>query len=160
MQIYSLELEETLLQQAKNHRVEKVVVGGAVLSKDLSSVLLLKRHPSDFMPYIEELPSGGVETGETLRDALVREIKEETGLTAQGVAYYINSFDYHSRSGKLSRQFNFVVTTVCLEPIILSPEEHSSYSWSPLDFKENSISQKMQEVFTIILKAKNSFILV
>ena len=67
-----------------------------------ASLLLLKRPEADFMGGIWELPSGKVELNEALDDALIQEVKEETGLTVTGRPDHLGSFDYQSGSGKLS----------------------------------------------------------
>jgi 8-oxo-dGTP diphosphatase len=155
MQPYSSTLELELLEIAKKNFIEKTVVGGVLLDRKGQSILLIKRHPSEFMPNILELPSGGVKKGETLTVALAREIQEETSLKMKEVLWFLNYFDYHSKSGKLTRQFNFIVHTENLEPIILNPEEHSSYEWQPL-YQIKNLSQKMQEIFELTSRAKDS----
>jgi 8-oxo-dGTP diphosphatase len=56
------------------------------------------------------VPSGGVDDGETLIEALHREVSEETGLTVETVGDYLGHFDYRSGSGRATRQFNFTAT--------------------------------------------------
>ena len=56
---------------------------------------------------IYELPSGGVEIGETLIAALSREIEEETGLRIEGIRQYVGSFDYASGSGQSYQAVQF-----------------------------------------------------
>ncbi|MBT2380631.1 NUDIX hydrolase [Streptomyces sp. ISL-111] len=75
-----------------------------------------------------ELPSGGVEPGERLVDALCREVLEETGLTVTRVAGHVGSFDYASRSGRRTRQFTFAVTVRAIGPITLT--EHDDAAWA------------------------------
>jgi ADP-ribose pyrophosphatase YjhB (NUDIX family) len=50
----------------------------------LEGSIVLVRHVKDGVGY-HLLPGGGVETGETLGDALVREVREETGLESRVV---------------------------------------------------------------------------
>ncbi len=149
MQSYSILIEQDLKDKALKEGILRIVVGGVILSKDNSSLLLLKRHPSDFMPNIEELPSGAVHEGETLRDAVLREIHEETGLIASEVKLYLNSFDYSSRKGVATRQFNFLVTTKNWEPVTLSPNEHTNYSWRAFHQKAH-LSEQMCEILDVL----------
>jgi 8-oxo-dGTP diphosphatase len=104
-------------------------VVGAVIQHD-GKVLLLQRPEDDFMGGIFELPSGKVEPDEPLAAALIREVKEETGLDVTGVRDYLGSFDYISGSGKKSRQFNFAVDVSASEPVEL--QEHDAYTWTAL----------------------------
>ncbi|MEV1092848.1 NUDIX hydrolase [Streptomyces microflavus] len=75
-----------------------------------------------------ELPSGGVEPGERLVDALCREVLEETGLTVTDVTEHAGSFDYASRSGLRTRQFTFAVTVGATGPVGLT--EHDGSAWA------------------------------
>ena len=120
-------LLQNLEKEALRDGITQQVVG-AVVQRD-NTVLLLKRPPDDFMGGIYELPSGKTEPGETLNQALARELHEETGLTLHTITSYLGSFDYTSASGKKSRQFNFTVTTNN-NPITL--QEHDTYLWAPL----------------------------
>lgn len=91
-------------------------------------MLLLRRRPDDFLGGLWELPSGGVEPGERLVDALCREVLEETGLTVTGVTGHAGSFDYASRSGLRTRQFTFAVTVGATGPVALT--EHDGSAWA------------------------------
>ena len=126
--------------------IQKLVVG-AVIRRD-NKFLLLERVPSDFMGGLIELPSGTVDEGEGLLAALVRETKEETGLTITSVVTYLGSFDYTSGSGKKTRQFNFLVEVVPGE-VKLSSVEHQAYHFvAPADeaFTTLNISDAVKEV--------------
>lgn len=112
-----------LIAEAKKDDVQRYVVGAIISSGN--RVLLLHRKQDDFMGGIDEIPSGRVEEHETLEDALKREIKEETGLRVKDITDYLGHFDYHSKKGVKTRQFNFVVITNNAK-VILS--EHDAYS--------------------------------
>jgi 8-oxo-dGTP diphosphatase len=115
-----------LTSAAEMDGIQQLVVGAVV--HDGSKVLLLQRPNDDFMGGIFELPSGKVETGETLDAALIREVTEETGLRVKNIGEYLGSFDYESGSGKPSRQFNFVVNVAAAEPVTLT--EDDAYTWT------------------------------
>ncbi|MEV5413517.1 NUDIX domain-containing protein [Thermopolyspora sp. NPDC052614] len=121
-------LLENLNAEAEHDGVQQLVVG-AVVQHD-GKVLLLQRPEDDFMGGIFELPSGKVEAGEALDTALIREVKEESGLDVAAIRDYLGSFDYTSGSGKKSRQFNFAVDVTAPEPIEL--QEHDAYAWTVL----------------------------
>ncbi|MFQ6327864.1 NUDIX hydrolase [Nocardia sp. CWNU-33] len=121
-------LLEKLTREAELDEVQQLVVG-AVVQHD-GKVLLLQRPTDDFMGGIWELPSGKVDPGETLDQALIREVKEETGLDITGIRNYLGEFDYQSGSGKKNRQFNFTVDVVDPEPVELT--EHDAYTWTGL----------------------------
>lgn len=117
-----------LAAEATAAGIQQFVVGAVICSAD--AVLLLRRPSDDFMGGIFELPSGKVEAGESIDAALLREVKEETGLEVTVIRQHLGTFDYTSGSGKASRQFNFVVDVAATEPIVL--EEHDTYQWALL----------------------------
>ncbi|WP_305780347.1 NUDIX hydrolase [Nocardia nova] len=121
-------LIEDLIATAERDGVVQLVVGAVIQQDD--RVLLLRRPGDDFMGGIWELPSGKVEPGENLGDALTREVAEETGLTVTAIGRYLDSFDYTSGSGKHSRQFNFAVDCVAPDPVRLT--EHDACTWAAL----------------------------
>ncbi len=88
----------------------------------------LVRAVDEFMSELVELPSGTVDEGESLEECLQREVKEETGLVVSKTVSLVDFFDYVSGSGKLARQFNYVVEVVPGE-VVLNPLEHQSFKW-------------------------------
>jgi len=135
-----------LLDKSSQEDIEKVIVGGVICKSN--KLLLLERKSSDFMGGLVELPSGEVDKGEDLLNALFREVKEETGLNVKSVISYIGSFNYTSGSGKKTRQFNFLVE-VEDGKIILEPDEHQDYhllSSSDKQFDKLNISDETKAV--------------
>lgn len=128
------------IERALRDGIEKIVVG-AIISKD-GKVLVLRRKQDDYLGGIDELPSGHVEQGESVLDALRREVKEETGLTVTHIHRLESQFDYLTGSGKKARQLNFVVdVSDSGETIILS--EHSAYCWAgPEEVQALNLSEK------------------
>jgi len=118
--------ERKLITEAAKVGIERLVVGALLVRK--SEVLVLRRRSEEFMGGMFELPSGRVEEGETLKDALKREVREETGLRIKTILDYLGSFDYQSGSGKPTRQFNFSAEPF-LGKLTLSPTEHDMYQW-------------------------------
>lgn len=114
---------------ARRQGVQRFVAGAVI--EHAGSVLLLQRQVGDFMGGLFELPSGHVEDGETLLDALHREVAEETGMTLNAAPAYVGSFDYTSGSGRLTRQFNYAVSVP--DPTVLLSEEHVGYRWARPD---------------------------
>ncbi len=127
-----------LLTLAKNEGIDKVVVGAVI--KNGEKVLLLERPKNDFMGGINELPSGNMEAEETLRDALIREVKEETNLDLRSFLKYLGSFDYLSGSGKKARQYNFLIDVIENGEIKLT--EHDNFVWAE---KENEAFKKVTD---------------
>ncbi|MER8185229.1 NUDIX domain-containing protein [Kitasatospora sp. NPDC094015] len=102
-------------------------VAAAVIEHD-GRVLLVRRRPDDFMGGMWEIPSGTVETGESVLAALHRETAEETGLTIDRVTGYLGHFDYRNSRGGTTRQFTFAVTVGATGPVVLT--EHDAHRWA------------------------------
>lgn len=142
-------LGQDLTAEAERDGIQQLVVG-AVVEHD-GRILLLRRPEDDFMGGIWELPSGKVEPGENLDQALAREIEEETGLQVTGIGRYLDRFDYRSGSGKHSRQFNFVVECAAPEPIRLT--EHDSYTWTA-PTEEPPVTEAVEQILGVYRSAE------
>ncbi|WP_338596770.1 NUDIX domain-containing protein [Saccharopolyspora sp. SCSIO 74807] len=115
-----------LTAQDSRDGIQQQVVGAVI--NDSGAFLVLKRPADDFRGGTWELPSGKVEAGEDLLDALHREVTEETGLTIERVSGYLGAFDYLSGSGKHTRQHTWMVTVTSSEGVRLT--EHDAYEWA------------------------------
>lgn len=103
------------------------VVAIVVLDK---TVLLLKRTD---IPFSWCPPCGRVKIGETLEEALFREVKEETGLDIE-IVKFVNEWEGLHESEKI-RSFTFICRTRSSK-VILS-NEHSDYVWVKIDDLQN-----------------------
>lgn len=134
-------LLDDLLRTAAADGVTKHVVG-AVVTDAQGRVLLLHRPADDYLGGLWERPSGGVDDGETLSEALRREVGEETGLEVTAIDAYLGHFDYVSKSGKATRQFNFSATTTG-RTVRLT--EHDEHVWADRAQQER-VSSAVREV--------------
>ncbi len=147
---------KTLENDIKRDGIQKIVVG-AVIRRN-GSVLLLKRQADDFMGGLVELPSGTVDAGEDIIDALKREVREETGLEINDIDSFVGTFDYTSGSGKKTRQLNFLAYTDIRE-IKLNPDEHAESYWlNPSDstFESFNISDETRRIIKIAMTMQSS----
>ncbi len=111
---------------------------GAVICNRQGLILSLER--SD-MPDAWQLPQGGMDKGETPRETVMREIEEETGLSADALSYlgaYPELLAYElpaaMRTGKTGRgqvQYWFYFLTDAPEPEL--GKEFRAYQWLPFD---------------------------
>lgn len=142
-------LLDDLLHTADNDGITKHVVGAVIPDAD-GNVLLLHRAAGDYMGGLWELPSGGVDAGESLTEALHREVAEETGLTLTSVGAYLGHFDYLSGSGKKSRQFNFTVVATG-SAVELEPTEHDAHEWA-----DHTQQEKASSAVRTVLEARHA----
>lgn len=103
------------------------MVGAVVHS--CGAVLVVRRSElDDYLPGIEELPSGGVEAGEMLAEALDRELLEEVGFGAGAIDdEFLEQFDYLSAAGRLTRQFT--VSVPLKDRAVRLSDEHIAARW-------------------------------
>ncbi|GAA0432182.1 NUDIX hydrolase [Streptomyces luteireticuli] len=135
-------LLDDLASAAERDDITRTVVGAVIADAD-GKVLLLHRPADDYLGGLWELPSGGVDAGETLVEALRREVTEETGLTVTAVGGYLGHFGYRSSSGRKTRQHNFTATVTPGETVKLT--EHDAHLWADRT-QQNRVSDAVQTV--------------
>lgn len=146
------ETEQRLLSAAAAAGIDRLVVAAVI--RDGDRVLLLERNPADYLGGLFELPGGLVEPGETLHQALRREVAEETGLILAASDRYLGGFDYRSERGRLTRQFNFQLTAPDNPAIILS--EHARFAWVGIaELAQYPVSPEVRELLRRVFAGGN-----
>jgi len=145
------ETEQRLLSAAAAAGIDRLVVAAVI--RDGDRVLLLERNPADYRGGLFELPGGVVETGETLPQALRREVAEETGLIVAAIDRYLGGFDYRSAGGQLTRQFNFQLTAPETPAVILS--EHAGFAWVEMaELAQYPVSPEVRELLRRVFERR------
>lgn len=117
---------------------KQINVVGAVIVRD-GLVLCAQRGPSGSLAGLWEFPGGKIETGETAREALVREIEEELAcVVLVGNQVKVTTHEYDFGIVTLT---TFYCTITQGEPILrehaaaawLPPEELHTLEWAPAD---------------------------
>lgn len=112
----------------------KLSVCGVIMYQ--SKFLIVKRSETDdFLPNCWEFPGGSVEDGETISEALKREIKEEIGLDISNeYPQLIGISEEFMNEEKTERylQLNYKIV-MDTEPNMTLSSEHVTYDWATKD---------------------------
>ena len=134
--------ELAIRDKASKDGITHISTGAAVV-KD-SKILLVRRSIDDFLGGYYELPGGGVDEGETIEQAVMREVKEETGLVSSKVITTFKGFDYTTFKKPKVRQINLLIE-VKPGKVKLSTE-HDAFLWAKSDDLDNiKITDSMVE---------------
>ena len=104
------------------------VVGAFLHFQD--KVLLLKRAKVKTESYKWGLPGGKVDSGETLEEALAREVWEETGIKLANFTKLKTIFVRHDSDFKYTM---FASKLETLPTVTLSSKEHQNFAWLTLE---------------------------
>lgn len=127
----ALDIYATLYKEV--FKVKKIVkVVGAIIENEQDEVLCALRSTNMTLPNSWEFPGGKIEKGESIADAIVREIKEELSCDIE----FINIFNDNTH--EYDNCIVNLITTKCKivggHPIA---DEHAKLIWLP---KENLLS--------------------
>lgn len=111
----------------------RIVVTGILKDKDLFLVVRRSKE-DDLYPGCWEFPGGHIEFGETISDALKRELKEEIGFSDFDNPIITNYTDeVKEKSGKTIHniELDFIIETNKENINITLSKEHTEYAWVP-----------------------------
>lgn len=111
---------------------EKIKLSVCALIIHKGALLIVKRSPSDdFLPDAWEFPGGKVEKGETLHQALIRELKEEINIDISTAnPQLIGVSEEFSGKGEITHEIQFNYEIVLPDNVQISlSSEHSAYDW-------------------------------
>lgn len=126
---------------------QKVSVS-AVIFNDKNEILLVKRSlDDDFLPGIWEMPGGGINFGEEPEDAVVREVKEETGLSINTSSSSIISVFSYSHPQTVWHVELIYLCNLHKESEIILSLEHIEYLWIKTEEIQNvQLSDLMKKI--------------
>ena len=113
--------------------IDYIGVGcGAIVINDNNEVLLVKRSSSSRTePGMWSRPGGQVEFGETVEEAVEREVLEETGVTVKFERFLC--MDQNMGESKHWIALGFLATYVSGRAQNLEPDKHYAVRWVSLD---------------------------
>lgn len=107
---------------------------GALIRDDRGRVFVQRRSPTRrVLPGIWDIVGGHIEAGETLEEALAREIKEETGWELGRIGAQIADWEWE-HDGVVRRELDYLVE---VEGDLAAPRleagKHDAYAWVGVD---------------------------
>ncbi len=103
-------------------------IAGCFVQHD-GKFLLLRRQPDKANGNTWGLPAGKADPGESMLQALLREVQEETSLqlSEESITYFDSLY---VRDGDFDIEWHMYATTHEAQPIVqINPKEHSEYKW-------------------------------
>lgn len=111
-------------------------VSMVALHEDTKQLVVINQHRDTVDRWVYELPAGKIDPGETIEEAAIREMKEETGLvftpkfvvqspcfTSVGIIDETHALVFGSASGELST--DFLHDDEKIKPILIDPHDFS-----------------------------------
>jgi 8-oxo-dGTP diphosphatase len=124
-----------------NKRITTAIAVYAVLTKDLK-YLFARRFNTGYQDGNYQFPAGHVETGELPKQALIREMKEELGITLfedELELVHVSARPKHDETGNRLDLY-FMTSKWSGEIVNLEPDKCNWLGWvSPLDLPEKTV---------------------
>ena len=107
---------------------------GALIRNEQGRVFVQRRSTTRrVLPGIWDIVGGHVESGETLQQALAREVKEETGWTLSSIGVQVADWEWEY-DGVVRREIDYLVEVEGnLAAPCLEVAKHDRYAWVGLD---------------------------
>jgi dihydroneopterin triphosphate diphosphatase len=101
-----------------------------------TDVLLLRRSPNRILPGLWQGVSGGVEPGERIAEAALREVVEETAIHGSSIEAFfdldlVNAFHWPAADAVILSAIFAIRVRPNVEPVL--SHEHDDWRWVPID---------------------------
>ena len=124
-----------------------------IIMQDRKALVLKRSSSSKFSPNLWDLPGGKVEPKENLKEAVVREAKEETGLEVKPKNNYFYIHYYPDNSTRENAEMAiYAFETELIGGKVKLSQEHSDFKWvSRSNWKEldytSSVRMTLKRLF-------------
>lgn len=144
-EVFNSSLKNLVESQSKELNVKMIAVKAVILNQE-KKVLILKRakdiknHPEKY-----DLPGGKMEKNETLEEALLREIEEETSLTEIKIESIIKTSEFQKEHPAFNevKGLRFLVAYFGEnDKVQLNENEHQSFEWLSFDEAAKRFSEE------------------
>jgi 8-oxo-dGTP diphosphatase len=142
---------------SKHQRPSRPVLGAAAVVIHDGKVLLIRRgQPPDAGEW--SIPGGGVELGESLEDALTRELREETGLEI-AVGPFLEAYERIERDAEGVR-FHFVIldyaATVVGGTLRAGDDAADAVFADPADLDRYALADSVRRVIASAMRSRSA----
>ena len=136
----------------------KIAAKGLILFEG-KYLLMMRSDKEKIMPSMWDIPGGGVEAGETISEALVREIKEETGIDISSCKILpIKNWTLKENGTKFGGT-DFLCVLENHQKIKLSPEHVRAKWFSEKEIMENEeVPDWLKESMALAIAKKHKLI--
>lgn len=115
-------------------------------------VLLLERQNTGYADGMFSLPAGHVEAGESLEQAIMRELKEEVGVTVEASELKLAHVRSRNREDGHRVNFFFLVSGWQMEPVNLEPQKCGGLEWYTFNQLPDNLLPDIRDSLECILR--------
>lgn len=128
---------------------------GAIIINDKNEVLLIKRSANlENEPGKWARPGGKVEFGETVEEAVVREMGEELGIVVKVIRLLDATTNYCSAKGTHWIALGYLAKIVSGEPKNIEPDKADEIKWFPINALPKNTSNYTINAINSYLKSR------
>jgi 8-oxo-dGTP diphosphatase len=145
------------LNNSNTKKYQKIAVGGLLFHN--GKILIVKRSQlENFLPGFYELPGGKVNFGESTKEAIEREFKEEVNLNVTSLKP-CNSYSYISDNGnRHTIDILHIVQLIDNPSNIKLSKEHDEFKWiNPIDIDSINMTEEMKGNIRLGMEELNNY---
>ncbi len=114
---------------------------GALIVNEKNEVLLIKRSATRNQNDYWSQPGGAVEFGETIKQAIIREIREEVNVKIRLISYLSYTEQIFKKETQHWLAISYLARIISGNVKNLEPHKHSAVKWFPIDKLPKKLSK-------------------